>query len=157
MIDATNVYNVLEQTLGPVSLGDDNTKVSLQSSVLLSALNGSILSYATNLSSSNDDDINSINNLKMMTLLCKDKWTENENDSPEPHYTFKMVNNNENLVTNLYNYEIENLHTCIAQIPNSDLLLLFIANSNFPYGLLSLKMKFTLNSCKNLISYKLGA
>ena len=167
MIHGGNIQDLLEQTLKPISTSiissnnnstdDDNSLISIQSAILLSINNGSILSFATNLNLNLNLIDSNINNnetsLKMMTLLCKDKWQENENDEPESHYIYEY---NNNLVeTKLYNYEIENLHTCIARIPNSDLLFLLTADNQFPYGLLSLKMKFLLNNSTSLINYKL--
>ncbi|KAG0668552.1 hypothetical protein C6P45_004584 [Maudiozyma exigua] len=163
MIHGGNIQDLLEQTLRPISTSiissntnstdNDDSLISIQSAILLSINNGSILSFATNLNLIDSNINNNETSLKMMTLLCKDKWQENENDEPESHYTYKY---NNNLVeTKLYNYEIENLHTCIARIPKSDLLFLLTADNQFPYGLLSLKMKFLLNNSTSLINYKL--
>ncbi|SMN21835.1 similar to Saccharomyces cerevisiae YBR077C SLM4 Component of the EGO complex [Maudiozyma saulgeensis] len=152
MIHGGYIEDLLHQTLKPITI--DSQQLQIQSAVLLSIKNGSVLSYSTNLDLV--DITNSNNNetsLKMMTLLCKDKWDENENDDPEPHYIFKF----NSFETKIYNYEIENLHACITQIPNSDLLLLLTADPIFPYGLLTLKMKYLLKSCNSLINYKLNS
>ncbi|CAB4256843.1 similar to Saccharomyces cerevisiae YBR077C SLM4 Component of the EGO complex [Maudiozyma barnettii] len=152
MIHEAYIEDLLHQTLKPFAT--DSQQLQIQSAILLSTKNGSVLSYSTNLNLL--DDSNTTNNetsLKLMTLLCKDKWDENENDEPEPHYIFKW----DSYETRIYNYEIENLHAAITKIPNSDLLLLLIADPSFPYGLLTLKMKYLLKSCNSLINYKLNS
>ena len=201
MINSKNVKAILEQTLRPIKLDNDFETPGLESSTLISSLNGSMLSYATATKTENNGslELNSLNNLKMLSLLSKDKWSEDEQTmatataaATAPDLSLSSTsfshadnnNNNNNNTTNslhhqqqqkqlrfcyhynvnddpshptrIYTYEIEDLHTCIAQIPQSDLLLLLIADSKFPYGLLVMKMRATLRAFKDMFNYKLG-
>ena len=197
MINSKNVKAILEQTLRPIKLDKDFETPGLESSALISSLNGSMLSYATATKTENSGnlELNSLNNLKMLSLLSKDKWSEDEqtiatttttavpdlslssssafshtdnNTTATPHHHQQQqqqqlrfcyhynVNDDPSHPTRIYTYEIEDLHTCIAQIPQSDLLLLLIADSKFPYGLLVMKMRATLRAFKEMFSYKLG-
>ena len=160
MLHAKNVKGFLENTLKPYDLHSVDFKTSsLQSSMILIATNGGILSYAT---SNNDvpknsiNEINSVNNLKMMSLLIKDKWSEDENDTEEQHSNSCYPVEIDSFKTKIYTYEMEDLHTCVAQIPNSDLLLLFIAEGSFPYGLLVIKIERAMRELTDLFGYKLG-
>ena len=111
----------------------------------------------TEKSSSVNGDSHSVNNLKMMSLLIRDKWSEDQaqtDDRPASN-RYKYELDNTGLNTNIYTYEIEDLHACVAQIPQSDLLLLFIAGASYPYGLLVLKMKKSLLAFQDMYGYKL--
>lgn len=197
MINSKNVKAILEQTLRPIKLDNDFETPGLESSALISSLNGSMLSYATATKTENSGnlELNSLNNLKMLSLLSKDKWSEDEqtiatttttaapdlslssssafshtdnNTTTTPHHHQQQqqqqlrfcyhynVNDDPSHPTRIYTYEIEDLHTCIAQIPQSDLLLLLIADSKFPYGLLVMKMRATLRAFREMFNYKLG-
>lgn len=97
----------------------------------------------------------------MMCLLCKDRWSEDEQDldqqSTKCCYRYQwQVNNGKSYETRIYSYEIEEMHVVVAHIPESDLIILFIANKDYPYGLLILKMKHAINSIDNLYGYKLS-
>lgn len=173
IIQSGNVKELLETLLKPVSLDYISFKSNaLQSSALLAKSNGSVLSFSN---SGPTDEIHVVNNLKMMSLLIRDKWSEDETDKQEQlntpngsaHPASSNTNDNcykydlssktgETLTTNIYTYEIEDLHACVCQIPQSDLLLLFIADNSFPYGLLALKMQKALEAFSDLYGYKLG-
>lgn len=168
MLNSDNIKHVLSNTLEPVSIDSISFNSSvLQSSVLLSSSNGAVLSYVT--SNKMNSGINSyshtINNLKMMSLLIKDKWSDDEANTEEQTtsscYNYIIPSENDNsgtedrLNTRIYTYEIEDLHACVAQLPKSDILLLFIAEKQFPYGLLVMKMKNALLSFSSLYGYKL--
>lgn len=92
----------------------------------------------------------------MMSLLIRDKWNEDEQQELLPaRYDYTITVQEEPTTTHIYTYEIEDLHACVAQIPQSDLLLLFIADSNFPYGLLVMKIKGALEAFRDMYGYKL--
>lgn len=90
-----------------------------------------------------------------MALLIRDKWNEDERDTEEQAthscYNFKI----EEESTKIYTYELEDLHACVAQIPRSSLLLLFIADAEYPYGLLVMKIKKALVAFRDMYGYKL--
>ncbi|CCH62263.1 hypothetical protein TBLA_0G03260 [Henningerozyma blattae CBS 6284] len=209
MLHSENIHCVLEQSLSPVNL----TTISfhappLQTAAILSKENGSILSFV-NSSNSNDkysnntsgNNVQSLNNLKMIGLLIKDKWHQDEfqlsaanNNHHEvipnnieqstnnisthtntlENSTSNILDNNNNKISinnnnlyeikaaitsnfvRIYNYEVEEWHTCVSQIPSSDLLIVLIGSSSYPYGLLLLKMKEILRICEDLYGYKLG-
>ncbi|GAV55900.1 hypothetical protein ZYGR_0AZ00710 [Zygosaccharomyces rouxii] len=157
IIQSQNVKKVLEATLKPVHidyLSFDSDP--LQSSILLSATNGTVLSYAASQSSASSE-MHSVNNLKMMGLLIRDKWSEDEQEQRlQSRYTHSITVDKETVTTNIYTYEIEDLHACTAQIPQSGLLLLFIADVAFPYGLLVMKMKGALEAFKDMYGYQLS-
>lgn len=160
MLNSNNVKVFLENTLKPYDLHSVDFKTtSLQSSILLTATNGGILSYATSNSDvlkNSINEINSVNNLKMMTLLIKDKWSEDENDTADQTSNSCYPIEIDSFKTKIYTYEMENLHACVAQIPNSDLLLLFIADGTFPYGLLVFKIERAMRELTDLFGYRLG-
>lgn len=157
IIQSQNVRKVLEATLKPVHIDYLSFDSSpLQSSILLSATNGAVLSYAAS-TSSTSNEMHSINNLKMMGLLVRDKWSEDEQEQRlQSRYTHSVTLDKETATTNIYAYEIEDLHACTAQIPQSSLLLLFIADVEFPYGLLVMKMKGALEAFKDMYGYQLS-
>lgn len=160
VIQSRNVRELLQTLLKPVHIDAVSFKTSpLQSAVLLASTNGSVISFA----SSDKQDNHSVNNLKMMSLLIRDKWAvdeslANERSSPaETRYRHKIeTEEGEALFSDIYTYEIEDLHACVAQIPQSELLLLFIAETGYPYGLLKLKMQKALLAFKDMYGYKLG-
>lgn len=157
IIQSQNVKALLETTLKPVHIGylsfDSDP---LQSSILLAATNGALLSFAIS-NSSVPNAMHSTNNLKMMSLLIRDKWSEDEQEQRlQSHHFHSIVIDNETWTTNIYTYEIEDLHACTAQIPQSELLLLFIADVGFPYGLLVMKMKGALEAFRDMYGYKLA-
>lgn len=160
IIQSRNVKALLDELLNPVSIEPISFKTRpLQSSVLLASTNGSMLSFSN--SESSDGDSYSVNNLKMMSLLIRDKWSEDQTkpvDFPATNrYKQELtLPDNTTLSTNIFTYEIEDLHACVAQIPQSDLLLLFIADASYPYGLLALKMKKSLFAFQDMYGYKLG-
>ncbi|CEP62831.1 Slm4p LALA0_S06e04830g [Lachancea lanzarotensis] len=158
MLQGKNIQDVLQKTLKAVStIGSDHG--SLYSSILLSGINGSIISYA------NSDETPSSynksgNNLKMMALLIRDKWSEDQSDQSAQKtsscYNVELDDGSAAASTHIYTYELEDLHACVAQIPRSDLLLLFVAGGEYPYGLEVLKMKFALKSFSSMHDYKLN-
>ncbi|SCU83501.1 LAFA_0D03972g1_1 [Lachancea sp. 'fantastica'] len=156
MLQGKNIQDVLQKTLKPVStIGSDHGP--LYSSILLSGINGSIISYAN--SEETPTSYNkSGNNLKMMALLIRDKWNEDQSDQSAQKtsscYAWELDNGSAS--THIYTYELEDLHACVAQIPRSDLLLLFVAGGEYPYGLEVLKMKFALKSFSSMYDYKLN-
>lgn len=156
IIQSRNVKTLLDTLLKPVEIKPISFTLNpLQSSVLLASTNGSVISFSN--SSSVNGDSHSVNNLKMMSLLIRDKWSEDQaqtDDRPASNL-YKYELNNTGLNTNIYTYEIEDLHACVAQIPQSDLLLLFIADASYPYGLLVLKMKKSLLAFQDMYGYKL--
>ncbi|CAI4055364.1 hypothetical protein SKDZ_02G1810 [Saccharomyces kudriavzevii ZP591] len=160
MLHSKNVKVFLESTLKPYDLHSVDFKTSsLQSSILITATNGGILSYATSksdVSKNSINEINSVNNLKMMSLLIKDKWSEDEKDSAEQITNSCYPVEIDSYKTRIYTYEMEDLHACVAQVPNSDLLLLFIADSTFPYGLLAIKIENAMRELTDLFGYRLG-
>lgn len=158
MINGKNVKQLLQQSIRSVAIDSINYKSnSLKSSLLISSINGAVISLVS-------DDTNkidsSLNNLKMMSLLSKDKWSEDElnkaNQSTKSCYEFNYNVSDKSYSTRIYTYELEELHACIAQIPDSDLLLLFIADNKYPYGLLVMKMKHLLPAFNDMINYRLG-
>lgn len=159
MLNSLKIQALLQHFLKPVSLDEPiSFKTSpLQSVVLISSLNGAIISYANS-----DESNTSINNLKMVCLLCKDRWSEDESNLEEQStkccYRYQwQVNNGKPYETRIYTYEIEEMHVVIAHIPESDLIVLFTANKDdFPYGLMVLKMKHTLQAISNLYGYRLS-
>ncbi|CCD22910.1 Slm4p NDAI_0A07560 [Naumovozyma dairenensis CBS 421] len=221
MIHADNIRQVLEATLKPIKIRTLPIETPcLKSSLLLSALNGAIMAYANADTDSgaifkdDEDDTQdtdeetqnttsqatTMNNLKMMSLLIKDKWSEDEKN-PEAQttnscyiYDLKEKQNKDENITDqqekveqhqttdggsslqkptplptvegnvndksssirIYTYAVEDLHACVTEIPRSDLLLLFIADNSYPYGLLVLKMKALVSAVTDLYGYKLG-
>lgn len=172
IIQSKNVKTLLETLLAPVSIDSIAFKTSpLQSSILLASSNGSVLSFSNSSLDTNQNETRSVNNLKMMSLLIRDKWSEDENENEDQpknaNGSADSVTNNrykyeiktekgETLTTTIYTYEIEDLHACVSQVPQSDLLLLFIADASYPYGLLAIKMKKALIAFKDMYGYKLG-
>ncbi|CCF57028.1 hypothetical protein KAFR_0C00320 [Kazachstania africana CBS 2517] len=159
MIDSANVKALLENTLNGISCQNVPFRTNaLSSSVVLSSKNGSIISYA--IDNSNPESSTSLSNLKMMSLLSKDKWNDDESQPSEQTtkscYQYQWNAKGTGYKTRIYTYEIEELHSCLAQIPGSDLILLFVADSSFPYGLLVLKMKQALLAFHDMYGYKLG-
>lgn len=152
MLHSKNIRNVLRNTLSAVD-SLTTTTGNLQSAILLSAVNGSIISYV-NGEERLPNYNSSVNNLRMMALLIKDKWSEDEEESSMDE-DIRYVYNFEGETTRIYTYELEDLHTCVAQIPRSDLLLLLIGGSQYPHGLLVLKMKYTLQAFSQMHGYKL--
>lgn len=155
MLHGKNIHHLLELTLSPVQ-----TVVAehepLFSSLLVSCTNGSIISYA-NSDTAPTTYNNSSNNLKMMALLVRDKWNEDQQDpSAQATHSCYQCEAEDGEVTRVYTYELEDLHACVAQIPRSDLLLLFIASSDYPYGLLVKKMKAALQAFSSMYGYKLN-
>ncbi|SCU99763.1 LAMI_0G00650g1_1 [Lachancea mirantina] len=153
MLHGRHIKSLLTETLNPVQT-QHSIQEALHSSLLISSDNGAIISYA-NTEPSSVGYNSSINNLKMMALLIKDKWSEDERDVSEQTteccYTYDL----ERETTRIYTYELEDLHSCVAQLPRSNLLLLFIANPNYPYGLMVLKMKYAIGAFKDMFGYKL--
>lgn len=159
IIQSRNVKLLLDALLKPVNIDTISfTTNPLQSSVLLASTNGSVISFSN--SDSASDDTHSVNNLKMMSLLIRDKWSEDQAQLDERpasnRYNYSLDPQDPALLTNIYTYEIEDLHACVAQIPQSDLLLLFIADIGYPYGLLVMKMEKSLLAFKDMYGYKLG-
>lgn len=145
MIHSKNTQELLERVLAGKDAGAVDVP-ELHSALLLSALTGSMISYSTALDMKNND---AVNNLKIMGLLIKDKFVSDQNKQCAKGYT---VGNDQRI----YTYEVENLHCCATRLPDSDILFVFLAKKDFPYGLLVLKMKASLNSLKQLSGYKLG-
>ncbi|QLQ80456.1 hypothetical protein HG537_0D04560 [Torulaspora globosa] len=157
VIQSRNVRELLHTLLKPVHIDAVSFTTSpLQSAVLLASTNGSVISFAS--SDTTKQDNHSVNNLKMMSLLIRDKWAVDESlVGEQTRYRHKIESqDNENLFSDIYTYEIEDLHACVAQIPQSELLLLFIAETGYPYGLLKLKMQNALLAFKDMYGYKLG-
>ncbi|CDF91579.1 related to SLM4-Protein with putative role in actin cytoskeleton organization [Zygosaccharomyces bailii ISA1307] len=156
IIQSKNVKALLHATTKPVHIGYlSYDSEPLQSSVLLAATNGAILSFVTS-KPSTPSETHSLNNLKMMSLLIRDKWNEDEQQELlRARYDYTITVHEEPTTTHIYTYEIEDLHACVAQIPQSDLLLLFIADSNFAYGLLVMKIKGALEAFRDMYGYKL--
>ncbi|QLL32199.1 hypothetical protein HG536_0C03670 [Torulaspora globosa] len=162
VIQSRNVRELLQTLLKPVRIDAVSFTTSpLQSAVLLASTNGSVISFAS--SDTTKQDNHSVNNLKMMSLLIRDKWSvdeslANDRSSPvETRYRHKIESEEDGkLFSDIYTYEIEDLHACVAQIPQSELLLLFIAETGYPYGLLKLKMQKALLAFKDMYGYKLG-
>lgn len=157
IIQSKNVKALLEATTKPVHiqyLSYDSDP--LQSSVLLATTNGAILAFATSTPTSPNES-HSMNNLKMMSLLIRDKWNEDEEEQVSPtRYDYTVtIEKGTTATTHIYTYEIEDLHACVAQIPQSDLLLLFIADADFPYGLLVMKIKGAMEAFRDMYGYKL--
>lgn len=153
MFHSRNVKKLLEKTILPIET-IDGSSYSIQSTVLLSCKTGSIISYV-NSPKNHPTYNNSLNNIRMMALLIKDKWSEDESDVEEQN-TFSCYHESyDNISTRIYTYELEDLHTCVSQIPDSELLLLFIGESTYPYGLLAMKMKIALRSFTDIYGYKL--
>ncbi|AMD22383.1 HGR044Wp [Eremothecium sinecaudum] len=163
MLHSGNLKQVLRRSLEPIK-----TPVStyqIQSAVLLSAKTGSIVSFAGNDSNKTSNKEN-LNHLKMMALLIREKWAEDEQDPSAqatkscypttiPTSSEKQDGAVQSYTSRIYTCGLEDLHTCVAQIPGSDLLLLFIGDSAFPHGLLVMKMKNTLGAFKDVYGYKL--
>lgn len=172
IIQSKNVKALLETLLAPVSIDAISFKTNpLQSSILLASSNGSVLSFANSSLDTNQNETRSVNNLKMMSLLIRDKWSEDEKENEDQpknvnattnsetnnRYNYEInTEKNETLITTIYTYEIEDLHACVSQVPQSDLLLLFIADASYPYGLLVIKMKKALIAFNDMYGYKLG-
>lgn len=163
MLYSGHIKKLLDRILEPVKT--PLSTYELQSAVLLSAKTGSIISFASN-SPQKPINNDSINNLKMMALLIREKWLEDEQDpdaqSTKSCYTISIEPNTSETnqilqpyTTHIYTCGLEDLHTCVAQVPDSDLLLLFIANSSVPYGLLVIKMKNVLPAFRDIFGYKL--
>lgn len=158
MLNSKKIKELLQQFLNPISL---NNPVSfrtepLESAVLISSNNGAIVSYANS-----NDNKTSLSNLRMMCLLCKDRWSEDEADLEQQAtkccYRYQwQIDNGKPYETRIYTYEIEELHICVAHIPESDLILLFSSKKDYPYGLMVLKMKHSLKSVQDLYGYKLS-
>lgn len=162
IIQSRNVRELLQTLLKPVNIDSIQFKTNpLQSAVLLASTNGSVISFAN--SDDSKQDNHSINNLKMMSLLIRDKWfvdesqTSDQASHSETCYRYKIEpKDGDSLFTDIHTYEIEDLHACVAQIPQSELLLLFIAETGYPYGLLKLKMQKALLAFQDMYGYKLG-
>ncbi|CCK72308.1 Slm4p KNAG_0J02270 [Huiozyma naganishii CBS 8797] len=160
MINSKNLKNLLSNTLAPVELESVPFSTdSLQSAALISVANGAIISYAN--TAQPGDSVSSLNNLKMMCLLCKDKWSEDEADlqsqSTKCCYRYQwQLDQGKPYETRIYTYEIEELRVCLAHLPESDLILVLFATQEYPYGLLVLKLKNCLKSFQNIYGYKLG-
>lgn len=159
MLNSQKIKELLQHFLKPISLNEPISFKTppLQSVVLISSINGAIISYANTDETANT----SVNNLKMICLLCKDRWSEDESNLEEQStkccYRYQwQVDNGKPYETRIYTYEIEELHVVISHIPESDLILLFTAGKDFPYGLMVLKMKNLLQSINNLYGYKLS-
>ncbi|AET38380.1 Slm4p Ecym_2670 [Eremothecium cymbalariae DBVPG len=163
MLHSTNIKQLLQRTLEPT-----HTPVStyqIQSAVLVSRKSGSIVSFVTN-SVSKVPSNDSINNLKMMALLTKEKWSEDEQDPKAQatkscyHVTINTPDSgsaasSSQTTSRIYTFELEDLHTCVAQIPGSDLLLLLIGDSSYPHGLLVMRLKSALGAFQDVYGYKL--
>lgn len=163
MLNSTNINDLLKQTLASVKIqAVDFEAPPLRTSAILTKSNGSMVSFASFIvtDDAEGEDTQSLNNIKMMSLLAKDKWQEDEvtedSNSKSNVRTFEVKFNEKDYKTRIYTYEIEELHTAVAQIPESDLLIFFIAPSNYPYGLLVLKMQEALKVSRDLFGYKLG-
>ena len=164
MINAAATHSVLQQALQPISLtpgtptATDTPTVALQSCALLSATNGALLLHAgTPAGTLGASPSAALNNLRMMALLCKDKWdndTEEEEPSQEDTATQPSVYTHAG--TRIHNYALEGLHAAVARIPGSELLLLCIAPAAFPYGLLARRAAAVLDACAGLRGYSLG-
>lgn len=158
MLNSQKIKELLHNVMEPVVL---NSPVSfktspLDSGALISSINGAIISYDIS-----DETKTSINNLKMMCLLCKDRWSEDEShidqQSTKCCYKYQwQIANGKNYETRIYTYEIEELHVAVGHLPESDLILLLISGKEYPYGLMILKMKHALQSFENLYGYKLS-
>lgn len=77
----------------------------------------------------------------MMALLIKDKWSEDQDSSPADA---------------IHHFELEDLHIALAAIRDSELLVVLIAGSEFPNGLLGLKLQYALPAFHDLEGYKLS-
>ncbi|CCE65702.1 hypothetical protein TPHA_0M01270 [Tetrapisispora phaffii CBS 4417] len=174
MLNSKNIKEVLESTLDSIAIpliSYESNK--LQSSALVSGTTGSVLSFAMSNTDENgfgSSDAHSVNNVKVMSLLVKEKWVDDENTPSEQTttscYTYEIPkaatqgfgmdsDTTEPLITRVYIYELERLRACVAQLPKSDILLLFIASNEYPYGLLVKKMKASILSFRSLFEYKL--
>ena len=80
--------------------------------------------------------------LRMMALLIKDKWSDEKDSLPADA---------------IHHFELGDLHIALSRIPESDLLLVFIAGHEFPNGMLGLKMKYALPAFHDLEGYKLSS
>ncbi|AAS54287.2 AGL204Cp [Eremothecium gossypii ATCC 10895] len=162
MLQSRSIKRLLQQTLEPTAT--PLSTYQLQSTVLLSSKTGSIVSFVS-ANPAHPTSGDALNNLKMMALLIKEKWSEDEHDPQAQatkscyHVTVPARDDAAAaaapLTTRIYTCELEDLHTCVAQIPGSDLLLLFIADSLFPHGMLVLKMKSLLSAFSEVYGYKL--
>ncbi|KAL3232179.1 Protein SLM4 [Nakaseomyces bracarensis] len=146
MIHSKNTQDLLGRILASKTLSGGVNVPELHSVLLLSADTGSMISYCTSLDIK-DNDV--VNNLKIMGLLIKDKYFSDENKHCEKGYAISETQS-------IYTYEVENLHCCATRLEDSDLLYVFLAQKEFPYGLLVMKMKASLKSLDQLIGYKLG-
>ena len=164
MINAAATHTILQQALQPVSLTpgtththESNASVSIQSCALLTSLNGALLLHAgtplgTAQGPAGTSPSAALNNLRMMALLCKDKWENEEGEEQELEQERSYAHGD----TRIYNYELEGLHAAVARIPASQLLLVCIAPPTFPYGLLTLRLGAVLDACGGLRGYTLG-
>lgn len=148
MIHSKNTQELLTRVLAGKKLKDGLSIPELHSVLLLSATTGSMISYSTSLDMKDND---AVNNLKIMGLLIKDKFVSDENKQCEKGYLVDGETQQR-----IYTYEVEDLHCCGTRLPDSDILFVFLARREFPYGLLVMKMKASLNSFKQLSGYKLG-
>lgn len=156
MINSKAITQLLTELSKPVTLTSVKFQTeTLQSAVVVSSINGAILSYFIN-----DQNDKSLNNLKMMSLLCKDKWSEDEQDLSQQQttscYSHEWQIMDAEFKTRIYTYEIEELHVCLTHLPESDLIVIFFADTQYPYGLLVMKMKTSLESFASLYGYKLS-
>lgn len=156
MINSKAVTQLLCELSKPVTLTAVKFQTEpLHSAVVVSSLNGALLSYFIY----NQED-SSLNNLKMMSLLCKDKWSEDEQDLKKQQtsscYSYEWHADSTTYATRIYTYEIEELHVCLTRLPESDLLVIFFADRQYPYGLLVMKMKASLEAFANLSGYKMS-
>lgn len=156
MLHSRNIGRILNESLSPVKISSpyNFTSEPLHSALLISSQNGAIISFATSGDTSNTkadvDNSHSINNLKMMSLLLRDKWAESQQHPETEMECYKCENGAVILC-----YEIETLHCCLAQIPQSDLLVCAIGSSKYTYGLLKLKLQVILEAFSGINGYTL--
>ncbi|QEU59303.1 Slm4 [Kluyveromyces lactis] len=138
MLLSENIKELLQETIKPVQLLEGSTPPQYTSMIITSK--GSILWYVNGTTPESYNS--SLTNLKMMALLIKDKWCEDQESTPADA---------------IHHFELEDLHIALAKIPDSELLLVLIAGNEFPNGLLGLKLKYVLPAFHDLQGYKLSS
>ncbi|KAG0677224.1 hypothetical protein C6P41_000745 [Kluyveromyces marxianus] len=137
MLLSENIKGLLQETIKDAPLLEGKTPPIYTSMIITNR--GSILWYVNNKTPETYNS--SVTNLKMMALLIKDKWCEDKDSVP---------------VDTIHHFELEDLHIALSRIPDSDLLLVYIAGNEFPNGLLGLKLKYSLEAFRDLHGYRLA-
>ena len=151
MIHSRNVQALLDGMLGGCDVLEGTVPVpALHSVALLSADTGSIISFSKQHDLEHGPaEHDSLNNLRIMALLVKDKFSSDEKKSCEKGYDLDGGHR-------AYTYDVEDLNASVTMIPDSDLLLMLLAHRDFPYGLLNMKLKACVKSFAQLYGYRLG-